>query len=101
MKTENELSCAVLEVETPVGLVTSDCCRSGGTTFASGDDIDMGDGVVESAVVEAAMVPVDALDVASSVLVLSDAVGSAGWGWVVEGQRFSSPQPPISLSSGD
>ena len=75
-----------------MGLVTSDCCRED-TTFASFGDI--GDGMVVS---------VAELDAAgtSSASALVSVVGLADVEvWIAgEGQRSSSPQPLISLSSG-
>ena len=83
-----------------MGLVTSDCC-TGDTTFASGDDmVDEMAAFVDDEDAES----VAELDVAEASPASAGSVGgdSAGGGeWIVgEGQRFLSPQPPISLSSG-
>ena len=77
-----------------MGLVTSDCCRED-TTFASFGDI--GDGMVVS-VAELDSAWTSSASAVVSVVGFVDVDVEA---WIAgEGQRSSSPQPLISLSSG-
>ena len=75
-----------------MGLVTSDCCRED-TTFASFGDI--GDGMV----VFVAELDAAGTSSASAVVSVVGLVDVEAW-IAGEGQRSSSPQPLISLSSG-